>query len=135
MALLLRSYRCTQVTGDDYGKRWVTDAYGQIDITRLKSDLDRSGIYLNVLPLFTSGRARLLDNQRLINQFANLERRTFPSKGQDRPRARSPRRSVQRRRRRPDIGGPPTEFRTEDRRAVCRPWWAGSFSRELVDER
>jgi hypothetical protein len=32
-----------------------------------------------VLPLFTSGRAHLLDNQRLINQFANLERRTFPS--------------------------------------------------------
>jgi hypothetical protein len=76
---LLRSYRCTQVTGDDYGKRWVTDAYGRIGITRLKSTLDRSGIYLNVLPLFTSGRARLLDNKRLINQFANLERRTFPS--------------------------------------------------------
>ena len=79
IAALLRSYRCTQVTGDDYGKRWVTDAYGQIGITRLKSELDRSGIYLNVLPLFTSGRARLLDNQRLINQFADLERRTFPS--------------------------------------------------------
>ena len=79
IAALLRSYRCTQVTGDDYGKRWVTDAYGQIGITRLKSALDRSGIYLNVLPLFTSGRARLLDNKRLVNQFANLERRTFPS--------------------------------------------------------
>jgi hypothetical protein len=78
IAALLRSYRCTQVVGDDYGKRWVTDAYGQIGIIRRKSELDRSGIYLNVLPLFTSGRARLLDNQRLINQFANLERRTFP---------------------------------------------------------
>lgn len=32
-----------------------------------------------MLPLFTSGRARLLDNQRLINQLANLERRAFPS--------------------------------------------------------
>jgi hypothetical protein len=57
IAAWLRSYRCTQVTGDDYSKRWVTDAYGQIGITRLKSELDRSGIYLNVLPLFTSGRA------------------------------------------------------------------------------
>jgi len=79
IAALLRSYRCAQVTGDDYGKRWVVDAYGKLGITRLKSALDRSGIYLNVLPLFTSGRARLLDNKRLINQFANLERRTFPS--------------------------------------------------------
>jgi hypothetical protein len=79
IAALLRQYRCTQVTGDDYGKRWVTDAYGQIGITRRKSELDRSGIYLNVLPLFTSGRARLLDNQRLVNQFCALERRIFPS--------------------------------------------------------
>jgi hypothetical protein len=79
IAALLREYRCTEVTGDDYGKRWVSDAYNRIGITRRKSDLDRSGIYLNVLPLFASGRARLLDNQRLIGQFANLERRTFPS--------------------------------------------------------
>ena len=79
IAALLREYRCTEVTGDDYGKRWVSDAYARIGITRRKSDLDRSGIYLNVLPLFSSGRARLLDSPRLINQFANLERRTFPS--------------------------------------------------------
>ena len=79
IAAILREYRLTEVTGDDYGKRWVSDAYGKIGILRRKSELDRSGIYLNVLPLFTSGRARLLDNQRLINQFANLERRTFPS--------------------------------------------------------
>jgi hypothetical protein len=83
IAALLREYRLTEVTGDDYGKRWVSDGYGQIGITRRKSDLDRSGIYLNVLPLFTSGRAWLLDNPRLVNQFAALERRTFPS-GKDR---------------------------------------------------
>jgi hypothetical protein len=79
IAALLREYRCAEVTGDDYGKRWVSDAYGQIGILRRKSEFDRSGIYLNALPLFTSGRARLLDNQRLVNQFAGLERRTFPS--------------------------------------------------------
>ena len=83
IAALLKQYRCSQVTGDDYGHRWVTDAYGKIGINRVKSALDRSGIYLNALPLFTSGRARLLDNKRLVNQFANLERRTFPS-GKDR---------------------------------------------------
>jgi hypothetical protein len=47
------------------------------------SQINRSEIYLNVLPLFTSGRARLIDNPRLISQFANLERRTFPT-GRDR---------------------------------------------------
>ena len=35
------------------------------------------------LPLFTSGRARILDNKRLINQFATLERNTS-SIGRDR---------------------------------------------------
>jgi len=44
---------------------------------------DRSGIYLDALPLFTSGRARLIDNPRLIHQFASLERRTSRA-GRDR---------------------------------------------------
>jgi hypothetical protein len=35
------------------------------------------------LPLFTSGRARLLDSKRLVTQFASLERRTSPI-GKDR---------------------------------------------------
>ena len=38
---------------------------------------------MDALPLFTSGRARLLDNPRLVSQFTQLERRTF-STGKDR---------------------------------------------------
>jgi hypothetical protein len=38
---------------------------------------------LDCLPLFTSGRVRLIDNARLVAQFAGLERRTFPT-GKDR---------------------------------------------------
>ena len=40
-------------------------------------------VYLNALPLFTSGRVRLIDNQRLAAQLASLERRTSPG-GRDR---------------------------------------------------
>jgi hypothetical protein len=47
------------------------------------SDRDRSALYLDVLPLFTSGRARLIDNPRLVHQFATLERRTSRT-GRDR---------------------------------------------------
>jgi hypothetical protein len=47
------------------------------------SERDRSAIYLDCLPLFTSGRARLIDNARLVAQFAALARRTF-STGRDR---------------------------------------------------
>jgi hypothetical protein len=38
---------------------------------------------LDALPLFTSGRVRLLDSKRLVSQFAALERRTS-SIGKDR---------------------------------------------------
>jgi hypothetical protein len=80
---LLKSYHCTRIVGDSYGARWVSDAFVKAGVTYRKSELDRSAIYLNALPLFTSGRVRLLDNLRLVAQFAALERRTF-STGRDR---------------------------------------------------
>ena len=83
IAALLKSYRCTHVTGDKYAARWVTEAFAKAGITYRQSDADRSAIYLDALPLFTSGRARLIDSARLVAQFAALERRVF-STGRDR---------------------------------------------------
>jgi hypothetical protein len=76
---LLRSYRCTQVVGDNYAAQWVTEAFAKTGMKYIKSEADRSSIYLDCLPLFTTGRARLLDSPRLISQFAELERRAFPT--------------------------------------------------------
>jgi hypothetical protein len=42
------------------------------------SDRDRSQIYLDTLPLFTTGRARLIESDRLVAQFAGLVRTTSP---------------------------------------------------------
>jgi hypothetical protein len=61
----------------------VVEAFAKCGITYEHSERDRSAIYLDALPLFTSGRARLLDNRRLVTQFASLERRTSPI-GKDR---------------------------------------------------
>jgi hypothetical protein len=83
IAALLKQYRCTAVVGDRYAARWVTDAFAKVGITYRKSEAERSMIYLDVLPLFTSGRARLIDSPRLVAQFCGLERRTFPT-GRDR---------------------------------------------------
>jgi len=83
VAALLKSYRLTQVTGDSYGAEWVVEAFAKVGIKYEKSERDRSAIYLDTLPLFTAGRARLIDNARLVSQFAALERRTF-STGRDR---------------------------------------------------
>ena len=80
---LLKTYRCSHVVGDRYGQQWVIEAFTKIGVTYKHSEIDRSEIYLNALPLFTSGRARLIDSPRLISQFAALERRTFPT-GRDR---------------------------------------------------
>ena len=83
IAALLKPYRCSHVTGDKYAAQWVVEAFAKVGITYRHSEVDRSMIYLDCLPLFTSGRVRLIDSSRLVAQFAGLERRTFPT-GKDR---------------------------------------------------
>jgi hypothetical protein len=43
------------------------------------AEVDRSEAYLNMAPLFTAGRVKLIDNARLVSQLTSLERRTGPS--------------------------------------------------------
>ena len=83
IATLLKSYSLSQITGDKYAAQWVVEAFAKKRIKYLQSERDRSMIYLCCLPLFSSGRARLIDNDRLVSQFAALERHTFPT-GKDR---------------------------------------------------
>jgi hypothetical protein len=83
VAQVLRTYGCTRTTGDRYSAQWVVEAFAKCGIAYEHSERDRSAIYLDALPLFTSGRARLLDSRRLVTQFAGLERRTSPV-GKDR---------------------------------------------------
>jgi hypothetical protein len=83
IAQTLKSYGITETVGDKYAAEWVVDAFAKCGITYQHSERDRSKIYADALPIFMSGRARLLDNPRLVNQFASLERRTSPI-GRDR---------------------------------------------------
>ena len=83
VAETIKSYGLRECTGDRYSAGWVVEAFAANEIAYRHSDRDRSAIYADALPLFTSGRARLLDNPRLVTQFANLERRTS-STGRDR---------------------------------------------------
>ena len=72
---LLRSYGITEVTGDKYAANWCSLAFEKAGISYIDSERDRSKIYLDALPIFASGRARLLDNRRLVSQLCGLERR------------------------------------------------------------
>ena len=83
IAALLKTYGLSQITGDRYAAQWVVEAFRKVGIKYQQSERDRSQIYLDTLPLFTAGRARLIDSPRLVSQFSALERRTF-STGRDR---------------------------------------------------
>lgn len=83
IAQVLKSYDLRNTIGDKYAAAWVVEAFAKNGIRYDHSDRDRSAIYLDALPLFTSGQVKLLDNPRLVNQFASLERRTS-SIGKDR---------------------------------------------------
>jgi hypothetical protein len=76
MAATLKEYGLSDVTGDRYSAAWVVDAFSKVGITYRHSERDRSAAYLEALPLFTAGNVRLIDNSRLVAQFAALERRT-----------------------------------------------------------
>jgi hypothetical protein len=83
LAGTLKQYKLNETIGDKYAAAWVTDAFAKCGIKYRHSERDRSAIYMDTMPLFTSGRVRLLDNKKLISQFASLERKTGPL-GRDR---------------------------------------------------
>jgi hypothetical protein len=79
ISALLREYGLSSTVGDKYASGWIPDAFANAPdggITYAYSEVDRSEAYLRTLPKFMSGKVRLIDNQRLISQFASLERRT-----------------------------------------------------------
>jgi hypothetical protein len=78
IAATLRQYGLSEVTGDHYAAAFNVEMFAAAGISYLASPRSRSEIYADALPLFNSGRVRLLDNQKLITQFAQLERKTSP---------------------------------------------------------
>src|SRR5262249_46824840 len=79
---VLKTYGIRKTTADHYAEAWTVSAFAPNGLTLMHSERDRSKIYLDALPLFTSGKVKLIDNPRLASQLWSLERRTFPS-GQD----------------------------------------------------
>jgi hypothetical protein len=77
---LLRQYGITTLAGDHYGEDWPVEEFARHGIRLVKSELNKSGIYLALLPLLTSGRARLLDVSRMVHQLVSLERRVGRNK-------------------------------------------------------
>ena len=71
----LKRYGIAKVTGDRYAGEWPREQFRKLGVEYEISELDRSALYLETLPAINSGAVELLDNNRLTNQLAGLERR------------------------------------------------------------
>lgn len=76
---LLKAYRCSQVVGDRYSAEWVRSSFARHGIVYKHSDLSKSDLYLECLPLFAQGGVDLLDVRSLTTQLMGFERRTSRS--------------------------------------------------------
>lgn len=72
---VLTAYGVSQVTGDKYAGEWPKEQFRKRGITYQVSQPTRSDIYRDLLPVLNSGKADLLDSDRLVSQLVGLERR------------------------------------------------------------
>jgi hypothetical protein len=72
----LKTYGLARVTGDRYAGEWPREAFRKRGIAYDVSELTKSELYRELLPLVNSGRVELLDHPRLLAQLGALERRT-----------------------------------------------------------
>jgi len=81
--LLRSSYRIYKVTGDRWGGGFPPEQFHKRGVRYEASEQAKSDIYVSVLPLINSGRLVLPRNERLIAQFASLERTVARGSGRD----------------------------------------------------
>jgi hypothetical protein len=75
-AALLKQYGINEVTGDAYSAAWCETAFKESGIIYLRSEMAKSQLYLESLPLFMRGAVSIPDHPKLIRELRLLERRT-----------------------------------------------------------
>ena len=76
---LLKDYKISKVLGDRFAGEWPREQFREHGINYDPSAKPKSQLYGECLPLINSKKCDLLDNERLLNQFVGLERRTARS--------------------------------------------------------
>jgi len=74
-ASMFQTYGVTTCLADKYAGDWPRQALARHGINLQHSDKSKSEIYLEAVSLFSSGKIRLLDQDRLLLQLRHLERR------------------------------------------------------------
>jgi hypothetical protein len=76
---LKQEWGISELVADVYAAGWPISAFAKHGITLTHASLSKSEIYVHVVPLFTSGRVRLLNNQRMVDQLFALRRKVSPN--------------------------------------------------------
>jgi hypothetical protein len=75
-AAVIKSYGLSAVTGDRYSGEWCSSEFQKEGITYKNTELSKSEIYGEFLPLVMQGRTALLDIKQQLVELRQLERRT-----------------------------------------------------------
>jgi hypothetical protein len=81
-AKLIGQFGLGYCTGDRYATGFVAHAFARHGVRYSESPRNKSEIYRQALPLFTSHRVELLDNHQLLTELRLLERRPQPGGGE-----------------------------------------------------
>lgn len=72
----LKRYELNSVVGDNYSAEFVASAFEERGIHYIKSEKNKSALYLELLPRISASEIELLDEPVSVSQLAHLERRT-----------------------------------------------------------
>jgi hypothetical protein len=75
-AALAKQYGCREITADNYSAGWAESEFTSHGIRLKRSELPKSQLYIESLPLFMRNAARIPDHPRLLRELRLLERRT-----------------------------------------------------------
>jgi hypothetical protein len=78
-AALALAYRVRKIVGDNYAGEWTAGAFKDAGIDYERSELPRSGLYLEAIPQFARGAVSIPNHPKLIRELRLLERRTSRS--------------------------------------------------------
>jgi hypothetical protein len=74
-----KRYGCKSTVGDNYAGEWPKEAFAEHGVAYERCELAKSDLYLAAIPLMSSKRVELLDNDRMVKEFRRLERK--PGRG------------------------------------------------------
>ncbi len=78
-AEILSAYALARVVGDSYSGEWIPAAFARYGVSYQSAELNKSDIFLETLPLFSTALISLPDNAKLETELRQLERKTRPN--------------------------------------------------------